>query len=661
MELGFFPTPHPDELLYSLCARYSERVQYPNRKAVNIELFGVDRNTTSIDLNCNLGNLIAKLSLYTADELINKHTLLPLYGPFLPTERLRTLKKIMEASNRSLIQAYLRHIFAEIKSSSWLRYCPVCIKDDKENFGETYWHRLHQVPCIEVCPFHHVFLEDSSVSTRTDSNSSLFTTAEEGILQETARPINFLEPCASATTYTKIASDAVWLLDQRNLSIGSERLRAGFLNLFTEHGMVTFRGNIRWKSLLEKFDALYTKNTLSSLQCHVDKQDRNNWLVRIVNDLKNGTAHHPLRYILLVHLFEYSMESFVELCKDADAKSLSRISPFGDGPWPCLNKASKHFRELRIRECHITHVQKPYSTVGVFSCACGFVYARRDSDTSSSDIYRIGWIKNYGTVWESYLRSKWNDRAKTINQIAQDLELKCEIIIRQALRLKLSFPRHGQRSSMSRKIAQIEQHITSIQTRKDKKRNTYRKDILATRKKYPTANRTQLRKLLPHAYDWLYRHNKEWLDNHIPSSGRTQPDLFRDYESLDSQLSNEVRLAVTTLRSLPDRPVRITRTAIAKSLGKLRIILDKKKMTKLPMTTTALLEKEENYVDFAIRRIRWAANCFRQENRVPTRAKLFSRAGVVPHIRDVPQVKAIADSELSTLQRMSVSAASKAA
>jgi hypothetical protein len=567
----------------------------------------------------------------------------------------------MDGSNRSLISAYLKYMFGEIKSPLWLRYCPVCVNYDKENFGETYWHRLHQVPGVKVCPLHHVFLEDSSVSTQTDSNSSLFITAEQAILLETAPPIKFLKPCQSTTTYTKIASDVMWLLNQKNLSIGSERLRAGFINLLIKHGMLTFKGNVRWEVLLKKFEGLYLKDTLKTLQCEFDRQDRYNWIVRIVNDLKYGTAHYPLRYILLVHLFEHSMESFVELCMCVDTKSLSQVSPFGDGPWPCLNRASEHFRKLCIRECQITYSQNPYSTVGVFCCNCGFVYARRGPDTSPSDIFRIGWIKNYGAVWESYLRSEWSDRSKTINQIAQDLELKVDTIIHHAFRLKLKFPRHGHMSSISTYRAQIGQHVTSIQARKDKKRKEYRNDILTTRKKNRTANRSLLRKLLPHAYDWLYRHDKEWLFDHMPLSGRTPPAPFRDYDSLDSQLSNEVRVTVTTLRSSPDRPIRLTRTAIAKHMGKQRFILDKKRMAKLPLTTTALIEKEETYIDFAIRRIRLAANCFRQENTVPTRANLLIRTGVVRHVYELPQFKVAVDSELSALKGLNVSATSEAA
>lgn len=45
---------------------------------------------------------------------------------------------------RQMIQKYRRSHWPE-----YLRYCTECTKEDIENFGETYWHRLPQLPGIE--------------------------------------------------------------------------------------------------------------------------------------------------------------------------------------------------------------------------------------------------------------------------------------------------------------------------------------------------------------------------------------------------------------------------------------------------------------------------------------------------------------------------------
>jgi hypothetical protein len=59
--LGCFPAPYPDELLYSLCARFHGRMQYPNKKDTMQELFGDEAAIAVVDLPSNLGSLVSAL------------------------------------------------------------------------------------------------------------------------------------------------------------------------------------------------------------------------------------------------------------------------------------------------------------------------------------------------------------------------------------------------------------------------------------------------------------------------------------------------------------------------------------------------------------------------------------------------------------------------
>ncbi|XGV96359.1 MAG: TniQ family protein [Leptolyngbya sp. BL-A-14] len=40
---------------------------------------------------------------------------------------------------------------------------PQCIQNDQKTYGELYWHRLHQVPRVLVCPHHAEALQESIV------------------------------------------------------------------------------------------------------------------------------------------------------------------------------------------------------------------------------------------------------------------------------------------------------------------------------------------------------------------------------------------------------------------------------------------------------------------------------------------------------------------
>src|SRR5687768_8335749 len=105
--LGQFPTPYPDELLYSICARFEERVAYPNKKSVLVELFGERTAVAVMDLPSHVGVLERAIPnrVISAHQLINNHTLLPYYAPFLKSSTVKLLKKKMVGSNGSSIHS----------------------------------------------------------------------------------------------------------------------------------------------------------------------------------------------------------------------------------------------------------------------------------------------------------------------------------------------------------------------------------------------------------------------------------------------------------------------------------------------------------------------------------------------------------------------------
>lgn len=50
-------------------------------------------------------------------------------------------------------------------------------------------------------------------------------------------------------------------------------------------------------------------------------------------------------------------------------------------------------------DCEITACFKTRKPVGTFKCSCGFIFARLGPDQDEADVYRIGRIKEFGSVW----------------------------------------------------------------------------------------------------------------------------------------------------------------------------------------------------------------------------------------------------------------------
>jgi hypothetical protein len=57
---------------------------------------------------------------------------------------------------------------SELKQTS-LKFCPDCVRQDINNFGEAYWHRMHQVPGIFICLPHNCFLIESRIPLITNN------------------------------------------------------------------------------------------------------------------------------------------------------------------------------------------------------------------------------------------------------------------------------------------------------------------------------------------------------------------------------------------------------------------------------------------------------------------------------------------------------------
>ena len=151
--LGLFPKPYPDELLYSVLARYYVRSGYSNYVFAAEDLFRNRYVRPSFEyinpLNDEVTGCLREID--NMQNVLLKHTMFPYHCRFLPKERKQNaLNSLinMDSNFRNLI------LFPKRTATPSMRYCPMCAVDDRKNYGETYWHRLHQIYELTVCPVH---------------------------------------------------------------------------------------------------------------------------------------------------------------------------------------------------------------------------------------------------------------------------------------------------------------------------------------------------------------------------------------------------------------------------------------------------------------------------------------------------------------------------
>jgi hypothetical protein len=629
----FFPAPYPDELLYSICARYSQRVQYPSNKSAIQELLGSAKAYAIVDLPSRLNTLVAALPPghgYAVKQLIDNHTLLPFYSPFLPLERVEGLRQDMARDNGLLAQMRSGIAGSCVKSPQWLRFCRLCAEEDERQFDDRYWHRLHQVPGVKACPIHGVFLEDSKVPTQATRSPHEFISADQTIEKTSPRSLNLSETCHNVLL--RIAQDAAWLLKQHSLVPGLDSIRDRYLWLLAERNLANREGKVRVSALLETFKSYYSYDLLKRLQCVPNEKDRNNWLFRLVRSPKQ--ARHPLYHLLLIQFLGYTAEEFFQLPNSP----ADEFKPFGEKPWPCLNAVCNRFQQPCIEECQVAYDKQRGRITGTFSCTCDFTYSRLGPDALPEDKFRIGKVKSYGKLWETKLKSLWENSTLSLREIANKLRIDDQTVKRQALRLKLSFPRPGPSARMTQLNGDLLLDAQKGQATEPSKLEAYRQVWLEAVKENADAGRTALVQKFRRIYSWLYVYDKNWLKAHLPpckKRAKFSPQV--DWEKRDTELAAAVQLTTQRLKTAPGRPVKVTKTAIVSDLGQLRLIYQHK--DKLPLTISSIEELTETREEFAIRRIQWATKYFCEANVCPKQWELLRQAGIKPGLAEVLQVK----------------------
>ena len=141
--IAFFPQIYPDELLYSQIARYHAHSGYS----------GLVFTMTDIYKNASLTlPSVQFVNQYTEDamkwitkseswdSIVEHHTMYPAYIRFLP--KMRRIEAVSGVINGNGNWKKLMCL-PILNEKNYLRYCPKCALEDRENHGETYWHRVY--------------------------------------------------------------------------------------------------------------------------------------------------------------------------------------------------------------------------------------------------------------------------------------------------------------------------------------------------------------------------------------------------------------------------------------------------------------------------------------------------------------------------------------
>ena len=146
------PIIYPNELFYSFICRTYVRSGVGSSKEFTKLVFakGTDQPKTGF-INKLKNDFKIKLNKQLSDiDILSKHTVFNFYSRFLTKEEKE--KAISEIINGKSSFNYLHT--PVIKENTHLRYCSKCVEEDRNNYGEAYFHIEHQLEKVRVCVHH---------------------------------------------------------------------------------------------------------------------------------------------------------------------------------------------------------------------------------------------------------------------------------------------------------------------------------------------------------------------------------------------------------------------------------------------------------------------------------------------------------------------------
>jgi hypothetical protein len=427
-------------------------------------------------------------------------------------------------------------------------------------YGETYWHRTHQIPGVVYCPKHYIRLVDSRVSYKKASTS--FCAASSDVFSENVAfhlEDNLLQ---FKDKFLKLGKESVWLLNQGMDIDWDLDILSKYKMFFREMGVSSVRhGVIDYDSLTAGFNEYWGEDFLKSL--YLETGDTSEWMLGF--HAQRAVRFKTLYHILLMCFLKESIEKFLQCQIPAN--------PFGEEPWPCENP---------ICQRHMVENTKIQYTnggaTGFFQCEhCGMLYKR----IKKREGYIDAIIVDYGFLWKDKLKRCLGVDKMTISEAAETLNCSPHIIPWQKKKLGINTNDYLKKPRNFDAETGAEAHYKSL--------------ILELCKQNEAVTPQYLKNHYPAAYSYFCINDFAWLRAHVVY----EKDL-ECWREQDRDLLKQIQEAIEHIKS-GDNKRHLTPAYIARIAGVNGRLLNTPQ--RRPLTKAYINEVTESREDWLRRRI----------------------------------------------------------
>lgn len=311
LELHFFPTAFPDETLHSLVSRYARLCGVRSCRAAFAGLKSAAAFSQNVAFPSHLRDFVDALpsgSELSVAEILMRHTLLPYYAPFLSMRQVEHARALMTADGKGLMLK-LGVNASRIGFASRVRLCAECIAQDELQQGVAYWHRVHMLPGVLVCPHHGTPLRILDHRWLSRNSRQLNLPNDEHVQAHT---ILLDIPSVCMSPLHGIALRSLQVIESEVTALPADALRYTLMQQATQLNLASGNHRLYLQMLAQhmvNFFAALPRDWEFSVLGEVRGDIPATWVTKLLR--KPITSHHPLKYILLAGALDVDMASLL--------------------------------------------------------------------------------------------------------------------------------------------------------------------------------------------------------------------------------------------------------------------------------------------------------------------------------------------------------------
>jgi len=486
-----FPPPNlPTLLAYETLYSWCSQVHIWNGNASVIttsnQLYGKPYAAQLHDFPSHLENL-RKRTLYLLPEaasLALNHTLLGFYLPFHEIDEANSLLDTVIQESLPQLKYKLGLVASRLGGDHPLKFCHQCVDMDLELHGRPAWHTQHQQPSSFICikhgePLHAIKLSATPVHLR------------EFVLPATSKfpseSLSIEDTGHGQDRQIKLAQFGTEAHRQTPGAFNPKSLAWTYQHRLRDMGLLTSRGSIKIKDCCQLVSEYYRGfEQLPGFQILSSLTNSSNGFVGSITR-KQPKKSHPFKHLLLMTCLFDSWNEFKEIHHLMSQNPPEWLDP------PAPRSKQKDARKDELLE--LLHQQD----VSIRAAA-----------------KKIGIDITTATQWAKQSGKTYTSRAKILNE--NKLEQIRNLLAQGKAKNEVAELGGVSLVTVNRILAaDFDLKMRWENAQRDIKRKRYRKAFMATVDKHPGVPVKLLRHIPGNGYQWLYRHDRKWLSEHLPA------------------------------------------------------------------------------------------------------------------------------------------------